>query len=58
MVINKGHCIIGTNFQQGIIQDTPQIERPFTSMVKIVVKWDVEKCCLGAVTRGRNGPGA
>jgi hypothetical protein len=58
VVINEGYCIIGTGFQQRIFQDTPQIEWPFASMVKIIVKWDVKKCCLGTVMRGGNRYGA
>ena len=37
MVIDKGHRIIGTDFQQCIVQDTSQIEPPSTGMVKVVV---------------------
>jgi hypothetical protein len=47
MVIDKGHCIIGTGFQQRIVQDTSQIEPSSTGMVKIVVQRNIEKRCLG-----------
>jgi hypothetical protein len=37
MVIDKGHCIIGTGFQQRIVQNTSQIEPSSTGVVEVVV---------------------
>jgi hypothetical protein len=37
MVIDKGHRIVGTGFQQCIVEDTSQVEAPSAGMVKVVV---------------------
>jgi len=54
MVIDKGHGIVGTGFQQRVVQDTSQIEPSSTGVIKVVVKRDIEKRCLGTARRGRN----